>query len=63
MPRQEFDRDLSHLEAEIILMGGLVENAIFQSLDTLGNRDLPLAQEIIEQDDRIDDKEEEIEQA
>ena len=63
MARVDFDRDLGQLEAEIILMGGLVENAIFKSLDSLANRDLALAERVVEEDDRIDDKEQEIEQA
>lgn len=63
MAREDFDRDLGQLEAEIILMGGLVENAIFKSLDGLSNRDLAISQQVVEEDDRIDDKEQEIEDA
>jgi phosphate transport system protein len=63
MARADFDRDLGQLEAEIILMGGLVENAIFRSLEGLSNRDLDLSRQVVEEDDRIDDKEEEIELA
>lgn len=63
MAREEFDRDLSHLEADLVLMGGLVENAVFRALDALAERNLVLSRQIIDEDDRIDDKEHEIEQA
>lgn len=62
MAREDFDRDLSQLEAEIILMGGLVENAIFRALESLSERNLDLAEHVVEEDDRIDDKEQDIEQ-
>lgn len=63
MARADFDRDLSQLEAEIILMGGMVENAIIDALHSLQNRDLKLADRVIDTDDRIDDKEQDIEEA
>ena len=63
MAREDFDRDLGQLEAEIVLMGGLVETAIFRALDSLSERNLTLAEQVVEEDDRIDDKEQDIEQA
>lgn len=63
MARVDFDRDLSQLEAEIILMGGLVEAAVITSLEGLAERDLEKSQRVIEQDDRIDIKEQRIEDA
>ncbi len=63
MARAEFDRDLGQLEAEIILMGGLVENAIVSAVDALAERNLARSQQIIDEDDRIDNKEQEIEEA
>ena len=42
-------------------MGGLVESAIFNSIDALKNRDLPLSRHIVEEDSRIDRKRNEIE--
>lgn len=63
MARAEFDRDLGQLEAEIILMGGMVENGIVGAVAALANRDLAMSQRIIDEDDRIDDKEQEIEEA
>lgn len=62
MARAEFDRDLGQLEAEIILMGGLVESAVITALESLANRDLVKAKRVIEEDDRIDDKEQDIEE-
>jgi phosphate transport system protein len=61
--RQTFDRDLGHLESEIVLMGGLVENAIFNALDALKNRDLELSRRVVEEDDHIDQKRQDIENA
>ena len=63
MARIDFDRDLSQLEAEIILMGGLVESAVITALEALADRDLQKSQRVIDEDDRIDVKEEEIEEA
>lgn len=62
MARAEFDRDLGQLEAEIILMGGMVESAIINAIHALGNRNLELSQQIIDEDDRIDDKEHAVEE-
>lgn len=63
MARADFDRDLSQLEADIILMGGMVEAAIIGALSGLANRDLAQSQRVIDEDDRIDDKEQEIEES
>ena len=59
--RQEFDRELGRLEAELILMSGLVEKAIFDALQALKNRDIERSQRVIEMDDHIDETELEIE--
>lgn len=61
--RQVFDRDLGRLEAELILMSGLVEQAIFNALNALKNRDLERSQRVIDEDDLIDEAELEIEMA
>ncbi len=57
MPNQQLDYQLAHLEAEIVLLGGLVENAILKAIRALRNRDLEMSREVIEEDDRIDDLE------
>jgi len=59
--RQDFDRDLGKLEAELILMSGLVEQAIFNALNALKNRDIDRSQKVIDEDDHIDQTELEIE--
>lgn len=59
--RQEFDRELGRLEAELILMSGLVEKAIFDALQALKNRDIDRSQKVINEDDHIDKTELEIE--
>ena len=59
--RQDFDRDLGKLEAELILMSGLVEQAIFNALNALKYRDVEKSQKVIDEDDNIDQTELEIE--
>jgi phosphate transport system protein len=59
--RQAFDRELGRLEAELILMSGLVEKAIFDALQALKNRDIDRSQRVIDEDDHIDETELEIE--
>jgi phosphate transport system protein len=61
--RPDFDRDLGRLEAELILMSGLVEQAIFNALNALKNRDLERSQSVIDEDDHIDETELEIERS
>ena len=63
MAREDFDRDLGRLEADLVLLGGLVENAIFSALASLETRDLERSQSVIEEDDLIDEKRLEIENA
>ncbi len=57
MPNEQLDYNLAHLEAEIVLLGGLVETAIFKSIRALRHRDLDMSREVIDEDDRIDDLE------
>ena len=59
--RQDFDRDLGKLEAELILMSGMVEQAIFNALNALKSRDIEKSQKVIDEDDNIDQAELEIE--
>ena len=61
--RQDFDRDLGKLEAELILMSGLVEQAIFNALNALKSRDIDRSQKVIDEDDHIDQTELEIERS
>lgn len=57
LARERFDRELGQLEAEVILLGGMVENAIFEALAALKDRDLARSQALIDSDDEIDEKE------
>ena len=57
LARESFDRELGQLEAEVILLGGMVENAIFEALAALKDRDLVRSQALIDSDDEIDEKE------
>ncbi|MGA0275041.1 MAG: phosphate signaling complex protein PhoU [Dehalococcoidia bacterium] len=59
--RAEFDRELGRLESDLILMSGLVEQAIHGALTALKNRDIERSQQVIDEDDRIDQTELEIE--
>ncbi len=56
MVRADFDRSLEELEAELIGLGEMVENAIVKSMDALERRDLTLAYEVVAEDDQIDEK-------
>ncbi len=55
MPNEQLDYNLAHLEGEIVLLGGLVETAIFKAVRALRYRDLDLSREVIAEDDRIDE--------
>ncbi len=62
MPRIDFDRDLRELQDDLLQLGGMVEKAIIKSLDALKNRDMALAEEVIQEDDAIDRKRFELEE-
>ncbi|UWR23947.1 phosphate signaling complex protein PhoU [Sulfitobacter sp. S190] len=49
-----FDRDLEQVQAQIMKMGGLVEDAIRQSAQSLETRDEPLAEKVRAADKQID---------
>lgn len=57
------DQELSALNLNLLKMATLVEEAIYKSMDALKKQDADLAQEVIEQDGRIDALEIEIEKA
>jgi|TARA_B100002003_G_scaffold249745_1_gene286921 phosphate transport system protein len=63
MAREEFDRELSNLESDLVVMAGMVEDALLRSLKALKERDLDQSQRVIELDDRIDGREVKIELA
>ena len=49
-----YDDELQHLNATIIKMGGLTEAQVDGAIQALVNRDAELAYQIIDDDDRID---------
>ncbi len=59
--RSRFDEQLAQLNNSLIEMGALIEDAISKAATALQEQDVALAQSIIAGDDRIDDKEKEIE--
>ena len=63
MAREEFDKELSILESDLVVMSGMVEDALLRSVKALKNRDVDQSQRVIELDDRIDLREVEIERS
>lgn len=57
-----FQRDLENLKKEILIIGGLVEEAINNSIRALINRDTALAESVIDKEYIIDEKEVQIEE-
>jgi len=62
MPRQDFEHHLQSLQEELLVLGSMVEEAISRSTDALRNRDLALAQWVIENDKKINQKRWDIEE-
>lgn len=57
MNRTHFEKELEDLHYDILKMGAMVEEAIGNSILSLINHDVEMAQKVIDQDDRIDEKE------
>ena len=62
MVRADFDRNLKLLQEELLLLGGLVEKAIIDSIEALKTRNIELSHKIVSQDDIIDQKTNQIEE-
>ena len=62
MVRADFDRSLEELQAELIVLGEMVEKAIIKSMNALEQRDLSVAYEVVAEDDLIDEKRFELEE-
>ena len=60
--RKNFHTELKDLENEMLKMGSVVRESISQSIEALMNKDLELADQVIEDDDIIDDYELNIEE-
>jgi phosphate transport system protein len=61
MAREQFHTELNALEQELLRMGALVEEQIARAVQSLTERDVVLAQEVIDADDAVDSLEMEIE--
>ena len=53
--REAFNRKLRELEEDLVRMGGIVSESISLSIEALKKQDVALAQQIIDDDDRVDD--------
>jgi phosphate transport system protein len=62
MVREAYHKDLHKLKDEVVSMGSLVSKAIGDSVLSLKNRDVGLAQKVIEMDNEIDAKDHKIEE-
>lgn len=58
--RNEYNKNLTNLNDDIIKMGSLIETAIARSITSLRKKDTKLAEEVTKQDYVIDTKEKEI---
>ncbi len=61
MTRSAFDRQLTQIQEEMLLLGTMVDNAIERSVRSLTERDLDLARQVIADDLRINKKRYDIE--
>jgi ABC-type phosphate transport system ATPase subunit len=63
MPRETLDRQIHHLQDEVLLLGSMVEQAMLESVDALKRRDLETARRIFNDDHLINEKRYAIENA
>ena len=61
-PRAGFEEQLKHIQDEVLLIGSLVEKTIHRSVQSLSDRNLELAQQVIADDDEIDVRQHELEE-
>lgn len=52
--RASFDKQLSELQSDLLLLGGMVEKAVNKAVEALKNRDIPASQQVIADDDAVD---------
>ena len=62
MPRETFDEQIGELQEDLLAMGELVDKAIERSIQSLANRDLELAQQIIDEDVLINQAQSDLEE-
>jgi phosphate transport system protein len=63
MPRETLDRQIHHLQEEVLLLGSMVEQAMLESVDALKRRDVKTARRIFDDDPIINEKRYAIENA
>jgi phosphate transport system protein len=63
MPRDTYDRQIHHLQDEVLLLGSMVEQAMLEAVDALKSRDLVAARRVYDNDIRINEKRYAIENA
>src|SRR5665811_333927 len=56
MPRLTLDRELRLIQDETLILGSMVEQAILNAIDALRRRDMVAAQDVIDNDSRINEK-------
>jgi phosphate transport system protein len=56
MPRETLDRQVHHLQDEVMLLGSMVEKAVLGAVDALIQRDSATARRIYNEDQRINEK-------
>jgi len=56
MPRQTLDREIHHLQDEVLLLGSMVEQAMLNAIDALKRRDITAAHQIYLGDEQINEK-------
>lgn len=56
MPRQTLDREIHHLQDEVLLLGSMVEQAMLNAIDALKRRDHTAARQVYAADDLINEK-------
>jgi phosphate transport system protein len=63
MPRSTYERHLQDLQDQVLAMGSMVESSLYRSMESLKNRNIKLAKQVIEDDELIDIKRYEIEES
>ena len=56
MPRETFERELSQLQQEVLVLGSMVENAVMESVEVLKRRDMEASRRLIAHDHAINEK-------
>jgi len=56
MPRQTLDREIHHLQDEVLLLGSMVEQAMLNAVDALKRRDIDQAYQVYHNDEQINEK-------